>query len=217
MKTTAGVLALIAVVLWAVALGADNPPGSLAKAGDLVAVAAVIALVIGVRRARRGNDSIQKFEKAAGLDMVMSENDAYAAEVLRDAGPGHRVVSLPEIGLGWGDDLTQPVVVVDQWFVGVGDEVRPEQLVATIHTHGADEEVYSTAAGVVTRLLAAEGDRLMIRAPLLVLRAEAPVEPVTAPATAPVAPSPVAPAVSLDDLLDGIPEPPADEPGPTSR
>lgn len=217
MKTVAGVLALVAVVLWVVALGADNPPESLAKAGGLVAVAAVIALVIGIRRARQRNDPIQKIEKAAGLDMVMSENAAYAAEVLRDAGPGHRVVSLPEIKLGWGDDLAQPVVVVDELLVRVGEVVRPEQLVATIHTNGADEEVYSPGAGVVTQLLAAEGDRLMIQAPLLVLRIEAPAEPVTVPATAPVTPPPAAAPVSLDDLLDGIPEPPADDPGTTSR
>lgn len=217
MKSVAGVLALIAVILWAFALGSDNSAESLAKAGDLVAVAAVIALVIGIIRGRQKNESIEEFEKVAGIDMVMSENDAYASEVLRASGPGHRVVSLPEIKLGWGDDLAQPVVVVDELLVRVGEVVRPEQLVATIHTNGADEEVYSPGAGVVTQLLAAEGDRLMIQAPLLVLRIEAPAEPVTVPATAPVTPPPAAAPVSLDDLLDGIPEPPADDPGTTSR
>ncbi|HZZ65393.1 MAG TPA: multifunctional oxoglutarate decarboxylase/oxoglutarate dehydrogenase thiamine pyrophosphate-binding subunit/dihydrolipoyllysine-residue succinyltransferase subunit [Candidatus Baltobacteraceae bacterium] len=93
------------------------------------------------------------------------------------------VVTLPEMG----ESVTEGSIV--EWQKHVGDRVQEGDPLVNVTTDKVDVEVPATAAGVVTKILAAEGAIVAVGAPLAEIDANA------APAaTADVAKAPPAPA-----------------------
>jgi pyruvate dehydrogenase E2 component (dihydrolipoamide acetyltransferase) len=95
-----------------------------------------------------------------------------------------QVFTLPDLGEG----LTEASLV--RWLVGVGDEIVVDQPVAEVETAKSVVEVPSPFGGVVETLHGAEGDALVVGAPLLTVSAVASVAS-TSSATGSV-PEPVA-------------------------
>ncbi|WP_158865317.1 dihydrolipoamide acetyltransferase family protein [Leifsonia sp. AG29] len=78
-----------------------------------------------------------------------------------------RVFALPDLGEG----LTDAELV--RWLVAVGDEVRIDQPVAEVETAKSIVEVPSPFAGTVAALHGAEGETIMVGAPLIEVMEEA--------------------------------------------
>ena len=115
-------------------------------------------------------------------------------------------VVMPQMGVSVSEGT------VSRWMKAVGETIEKDETLLEISTDKVDTEVPSPAAGVVTEILAEEGDTLDVGARLAVIAtdgagaapaavaepaAPAAPEPVAAPpvaAPAPVAPAPVAPA-----------------------
>jgi 2-oxoglutarate dehydrogenase E2 component (dihydrolipoamide succinyltransferase) len=108
-----------------------------------------------------------------------------------------------------GETVTEGTIT--RWMKQVGDQVARDEPLFEVSTDKVDSEVPSPAAGVLTEILAQEGDTVEVGARLAVIgeaaeaapaapaAAAAPAEPAPAPAVAPApaaapAPPPVAPA-----------------------
>ncbi len=105
-------------------------------------------------------------------------------------------VTMPQLG----ETVTEGTIT--QWFKNVGDAVAMDEILFEVSTDKVDSEVPSPVAGVVTEILAAEGDVVEV-GQVLCRVGDADAAPAAAPEAAP-APDP-APA----------PEPvPAPEPAP---
>ena len=133
-------------------------------------------------------------------------------------------VTMPQLG----ETVTEGTIT--QWFKNVGDAVAMDEILFEVSTDKVDSEVPSPVAGVVTEILAAEGDVVEIgqvlcrvgdvdAAPAAAPEAApapepAPVpEPVPAPEAAPVAAAAPAP----DPEPEAAPAPdPADAPAPAA-
>ncbi len=105
-----------------------------------------------------------------------------------------KVMTLPKIGV----NMTE--AVIDKWLVKPGDTVKEGDAILQAETDKATQDIYATESGVVGRLIAAEGDKVQIYEPIMLLvgegeelseetpiepEAPASVPPVTAPAQAP--------------------------------
>lgn len=133
-------------------------------------------------------------------------------------------VTMPQLG----ETVTEGTIT--QWFKNVGDAVAMDEILFEVSTDKVDSEVPSPVAGVVTEILAAEGDVVEVgqvlcrvgdvdAAPVAAPEAApapepAPVpEPVPAPEAAPVAAAAPAP----DPEPEAAPAPdPADAPAPAA-
>ena len=133
-------------------------------------------------------------------------------------------VTMPQLG----ETVTEGTIT--QWFKNVGDAVAMDEILFEVSTDKVDSEVPSPVAGVVTEILAAEGDVVEVgqvlcrvgdvdAAPAAAPEAApapepAPVpEPVPAPEAAPVAAAAPAP----DPESEAAPAPdPADAPAPAA-
>ncbi|GAA3222678.1 dihydrolipoamide acetyltransferase family protein [Oerskovia jenensis] len=97
--------------------------------------------------------------------------------------PTFEQFKLPDAGEG----LTEAEIV--QWHVSVGDEVTVNQTIVEIETAKSLVELPSPYTGVVTELLAAEGDTVEVGVPIIVVDTDPTGEP-----SAPAAPAAEAPA-----------------------
>ncbi len=92
-------------------------------------------------------------------------------------------VTLPQMG--------ESVVegTVERWLVREGERVEKDQILCEVTTDKVDAEIPAPEAGVVTRIVAAEGTTVEVGADLVVLDAEgtATAEPSPAPASQPAA------------------------------
>ncbi|MGH7813199.1 MAG: biotin/lipoyl-containing protein, partial [Candidatus Binataceae bacterium] len=86
---------------------------------------------------------------------------------------------------------------VTKWLVKVGDSVREDQPLCEISTDKVDTEIPSPGAGVIVRLVAAEGQTLAVGALLAVIDAAGDA----AAASGPQAAAPVALIFCFDALL----------------
>ena len=73
------------------------------------------------------------------------------------------VVVMPQLG------NTVESCLVTAWRVAVGDQVRPDTVVADIETDKSAMEVPAGAAGTILKLLAGPGDEVPVKAPLLII------------------------------------------------
>ncbi len=96
-------------------------------------------------------------------------------------------VTLPSLG----ESVTEGIIT--RWFKSVGDQVARDEPLFEISTDKVDSEMPSPAAGVLTEILAQEGDTVETGARVAVIDEGATAAP-TPSAAAPVAPAPVAPA-----------------------
>ena len=98
-------------------------------------------------------------------------------------------VTLPQMG--------ESVVegTVERWLVREGERVEKDQILCEVTTDKVDAEIPAPEAGVVTRIVAAEGTTVEVGADLVVLDAEgtATAEPGPAPASQPAAPATAVP------------------------
>lgn len=122
-----------------------------------------------------------------------------------------REVTMPQMG----ESVVEGTVT--KWLVKVGDRVTEDQSLCEISTDKVDTEIPSPAAGVITQLIAAEGQTLPVGAPLALIESEAgaaatarPPAPLQAVAR-PVAAEAAAPA------LRAVPARPANGGGPPRR
>ena len=109
-------------------------------------------------------------------------------------------VTMPQLG----ETVTEGTIT--QWFKNVGDAVAMDEILFEVSTDKVDSEVPSPVAGVVTEILAAEGDVVEV-GQVLCRVGDADAAPATAPEAAP-APEPAP-----------VPEPepvPAPEPAPVA-
>ena len=127
-------------------------------------------------------------------------------------------ITMPQLG----ETVTEGTVV--RWFKQVGDEVALDEALFEVSTDKVDTEVPSPVAGVLSEILADEGDVVEVGQVLARVGSEAaapapaeppapqppaePEPPAPAPAPQPPAPQPPAP--------EPTPEPPAPEPPPAS-
>ncbi len=106
---------------------------------------------------------------------------------------------------------------VSKWLKNVGDKVERDEPLLEISTDKVDAEIPSPAAGVLTEILAKEGDTVPVNAVVARIAAEgeaaAPAPAAAAPAPEPVAPPPAPPAEAKKE-----PEPaPAPAPEPAAE
>ena len=133
-------------------------------------------------------------------------------------------VTMPQLG----ETVTEGTIT--QWFKNVGDAVAMDEILFEVSTDKVDSEVPSPVAGVVTEILAAEGDVVEV-GQVLCRVGDADAAPAAAPEAAPApdpapAPEPVpapepAPVVAAAPAPDPEPEPvpapdPADAPAPAA-
>ena len=129
-------------------------------------------------------------------------------------------VTMPQLG----ETVTEGTIT--QWFKNVGDAVAMDEILFEVSTDKVDSEVPSPVAGVVTEILAAEGDVVEV-GQVLCRVGDADAEPAAAPEAAPVpdpapAPEPVpapepAPVAAPDPEPEPVPAPdPADAPAPAA-
>ena len=113
-----------------------------------------------------------------------------------------------------GETVTEGTVT--RWFKQVGDEVALDEALFEVSTDKVDTEVPSPVAGVLSEILANEGDVVEVGQVLARVGSEAaapaPAEP-PAPEPAPPVPAPFAPA-PVPEPLEPKPEPPAPAPPP---
>ncbi|HEV3213768.1 MAG TPA: dihydrolipoamide acetyltransferase family protein [Acidimicrobiales bacterium] len=109
-------------------------------------------------------------------------------------------VTLPSLG----ESVTEGIVT--RWFKAVGDHVDRDEPLLEISTDKVDSELPSPAAGVLSEILAKEGDTVEVGARLAVI-SEGSTSTGAPPAPAPVAPEPVAP-----EPVGSAPAPPAPAP-----
>jgi pyruvate/2-oxoglutarate dehydrogenase complex dihydrolipoamide acyltransferase (E2) component len=93
---------------------------------------------------------------------------------------------LPDLGEG----LTEGEIA--RWLVAEGDEIAEDQPLVEIQTDKTTVEIPSPAAGIVTKILVADGDVVPVGTVLVVIGGDGPAES-PAPAATPVAERPVAP------------------------
>ena len=117
-------------------------------------------------------------------------------------------VTMPQLG----ETVTEGTIT--QWFKNVGDAVAMDEILFEVSTDKVDSEVPSPVAGVLTEILAAEGDVVEVGQVLCrvgdageapAAAPAAPAEPEPAPAPEPVAEAPAPP-----------PPPPAPAPAPAA-
>ncbi|PZR59658.1 MAG: multifunctional oxoglutarate decarboxylase/oxoglutarate dehydrogenase thiamine pyrophosphate-binding subunit/dihydrolipoyllysine-residue succinyltransferase subunit [Candidatus Meridianibacter frigidus] len=127
----------------------------LAAEGSTVAVGSVLAEIDTSAKPRNGAP-----QSAAGQAPVAA------------AAPQLVTVDMPEMG----ESVTQGTIV--EWKRKVGDHVTMGDALVEITTDKVDVEVPATSAGVVTRILAAEGATVAVGAPLVELdtNAQAPLD-----------------------------------------
>jgi pyruvate dehydrogenase E2 component (dihydrolipoamide acetyltransferase) len=126
-----------------------------------------------------------------------------------------------------GETVTEGTIT--RWMKQVGDQVARDEPLFEVSTDKVDSEVPSPAAGVLTEILAQEGDTVEVGARLAVIAeaaeaapaAPAPAaEPAPAPAPIPAAPAPPppapapAPAPAAPEPAPAAPPPPAASPAP---
>ena len=100
-------------------------------------------------------------------------------------------VILPSLG----ESITEGIVI--RWFKAVGEAVERDEPLFEISTDKVDSEVPAPASGVLTQILAEEGDTVAVGAAVAVIGAEgdvAPSLPAAEAAEAPAAPQAAAPA-----------------------
>ncbi len=115
---------------------------------------------------------------------------AVAAPAAAAAGGGRVEVTVPDIG----DFSDVPVI---ELFVKVGDTIKVDDAIATLESDKATMDVPSSAAGVVTELKVALGDKVSQGSVLIVVEsAAAGTAAAAAPASAPAAASAPAPAAA---------------------
>ncbi len=129
-------------------------------------------------------------------------------------------VTMPQLG----ETVTEGTII--RWFKQVGDPVGVDEILFEISTDKVDSEVPSPAAGVVTEILAGEGD--VVEVGQVLARVGSPGEapapesaPVSEPAPAPEPPAPE-PAMASAPVsapepppaVPPVPEPPPPEPAP---
>jgi pyruvate dehydrogenase E2 component (dihydrolipoamide acetyltransferase) len=87
-----------------------------------------------------------------------------------------------------GADMTEGTLV--QWNVKPGDAVKRGDIVAIVGTDKADIEVEIYETGTIEKLIAQQGEKLPVGAPIALIRAEAGKEAVAPPAVPQVQPPP---------------------------
>ncbi len=126
-------------------------------------------------------------------------------------------IMMPQLG----ETVTEGTVT--RWFKQVGDEIALDEALFEVSTDKVDTEVPSPVAGVLTEILANEGDVVEVGQVLARVgsdaAAPAPAEP-TAPEPPPVSEPPPAPAPEPEppepEPEPPAPEPPAPEPPPAA-
>ncbi len=111
-------------------------------------------------------------------------------------------VTMPQLG----ETVTEGTIT--RWFKQVGDEVAMDEILFEISTDKVDSEVPSPVAGVLTEILANEGDEVEV-GQVLARIGEAGAAPASAPASEPA----VAPAAPTIEAAPP-PPPPTPEPAP---
>jgi len=127
-------------------------------------------------------------------------------------------VTMPQLG----ETVTEGTIT--QWFKNVGDAVAMDEILFEVSTDKVDSEVPSPVAGVVTEILAAEGDVVEV-GQVLCRVGDADAAPAAAPEAAPAPvpePEPVpapepAPVAAAAPAPEAAPAPdPADAPAPAA-
>jgi pyruvate dehydrogenase E2 component (dihydrolipoyllysine-residue acetyltransferase) len=117
-------------------------------------------------------------------------------------------VTLPQLG----ETVTEGTIT--QWFKSVGDTVAEDEPLYEVSTDKVDTEVPSPVSGVVTELLAAEGDTVDVGVVIAIVSADGEAEaPAAEPAPEPAA-EPAAPAEPAAEEPASEPEPPEPAPAP---
>ncbi len=99
-------------------------------------------------------------------------------------------VTLPSLG----ESVTEGIIT--RWFKHIGDTVARDEPLFEVSTDKVDSEMPSPAAGVLTEILAEEGDTVETGSRVAVIDDAASSSSMTAPAAAPApAPTPTAPSV----------------------
>ena len=111
-------------------------------------------------------------------------------------------VTLPQLG----ETVTEGTIT--QWFKNVGDTIAEDEPLFEVSTDKVDTEVPSPVSGVVTQLLAAEGDTVDVGVVIAIVSADG-----AAPAT-PAAPAPAAPEPAAAPAPEPAAPAPALEPAP---
>jgi len=99
-------------------------------------------------------------------------------------------VTLPSLG----ESVTEGIIT--QWFKKVGDAVARDERLFEVSTDKVDSEMPSPAAGVLTQILAQEGDTVQTGARVAVIDENAVVGSPPAPTPPTTTPAPAAPAPS---------------------
>lgn len=115
-------------------------------------------------------------------------------------------VTLPSLG----ESVTEGIIT--QWFKKVGDTVARDEPLFEVSTDKVDSEMPSPAAGVLTQILAEEGDTVETGSRVAVIEEsgsatpKAPPAPRAEPQAESVAPPPSPPPVAArnDDVLNGV-------------
>jgi 2-oxoglutarate dehydrogenase E2 component (dihydrolipoamide succinyltransferase) len=109
-------------------------------------------------------------------------------------------VTLPSLG----ESVTEGIIT--QWFKKVGDHVARDEPLFEVSTDKVDSEMPSPAAGVLTEIVAEEGDTVQTGARVAVIDEGAPPQSGAAAATSPVVevtPAPMAPVATQPDRDEG--------------
>jgi pyruvate dehydrogenase E2 component (dihydrolipoamide acetyltransferase) len=114
-------------------------------------------------------------------------------------------IPMPHLGVS----VTEGTVTA--WHKTVGDAVETDELVCEIATDKVDTEVYAPAAGVIARVVAAEGDTVLVGEPLAELAVSGAV------LTAATTPDPAPGGDDVEALSEAPPEPTPSGPPSAAR
>ena len=120
-------------------------------------------------------------------------------------------IPMPHLGVS----VTEGTVIA--WHKAAGDTVEADELVCEISTDKVDTEVLAPAAGVIARLVAAEGETVAVGEPLAELAPSSEAAALTPADPAPAAEADRDPAAALAEPAAALAEPAAALAAPLTR
>ncbi|MBZ8118037.1 2-oxoglutarate dehydrogenase complex dihydrolipoyllysine-residue succinyltransferase [Roseovarius sp. LXJ103] len=138
------------------------------------------------------NALLAVISEGAGDASAKAEKAAPAATETPASGGASVDVMVPTLG----ESVTE--ATVSTWFKAVGDTVAADEMLCELETDKVSVEVPSPSAGVITEILAAEGDTVQASGKLAVLSAGS-ASASSAPASAPAAAPAAAPAKDIEN------------------
>ena len=176
----------------------------LAAEGDTIEVGTAMAVIgeAGEDRATTPEPAAAPASEPAAADPAPAPEPAAAPEpapVAAAATEGVTVV-MPQLG----ETVTEGTVL--SWAKAVGDSIEMDEVLVEISTDKVDTEIPSPAAGVISELLANEGDTVVVGAPMAVIASSAgAVASAPAPSAPEPAPAAAAPATEAAPVVEAAP------------